>query len=164
MPLESSKDKKTENRPVKDKKKSYQNIFLNVSIVVLSIFIVYMGYSIYAKLSRKDLQAEENAKNKSRSEIIQVEVLNGSGVSGLTEKGAEFLRKNKFDVVSMGNYQSFDVPETMIIDRTGNTANAEAVAKALGVKSKIIQQINSNYLLDVTVVIGKDYFNFEAFK
>ena len=123
-----------------------------------------MGYSIYAKLSKKEVEIEQAGKGNTRSEIIQVEVLNGSGVSGLTDKGVDFLRKNKFDVVSKGNYESFDVLETMIIDRTGNMANAEAVAKALGVKTKIVQQINSNYLLDVTVVIGKDYFNFEAFK
>ena len=123
-----------------------------------------MGYSIYAKLSKKEVEIEQTGKGNTRSEIIQVEVLNGSGVSGLTDKGVDYLRKNKFDVVSKGNYESFDVLETMIIDRTGNMANAEAVAKALGVTSKIVQQINSNYLLDVTVVIGKDYFNFEAFK
>lgn len=93
-----------------------------------------------------------------------MEVLNGSGFAAITDKAADFLRLNKFDVVSKGNYESFDVLETLVIDRTGNKANAEAVAKALGVKTKIIQQINSNYLLDVSVVIGKDYFNLEAFK
>lgn len=159
-----SKEKKTQNSPSTERKKSYHNISLNVIIVVLSLLIVYMGYSIYAKLSKKEAEVDLAGKNNTRSEIIQVEVLNGSGVSGLTDKGVDYLRKNKFDVVSKGNYESFDVLETMIIDRTGNMANAEAVAKALGVTSKIVQQINSNYLLDVTVVIGKDYFNFEAFK
>lgn len=159
-----SKEKKTQNSPSTERKKSYHNISLNVIIVVLSLLIVYMGYSIYAKLSKKEAEVDLAGKNNTRSEIIQVEVLNGSGVSGLTDKGVDYLRKNKFDVVSKGNYESFDVLETMIIDRTGNMANAEAVAKAFGVTSKIVQQINSNYLLDVTVVIGKDYFNFEAFK
>ena len=162
--MEISKDKKTQNRTAKDLKKSYHNISLNVILVILSLFILYMGYSVYAKLSKKEVQTEPVSKNNTRSEIIQVEVLNGSGTSGLTDKAVDFLRKEKFDVVSKGNYESFDVLETMIIDRTGNSANAEAVAKALGVKTKIIQQINSNYLLDVTVVIGKDYFNFEVFK
>ncbi len=158
------KEKKTQNSQPKERKKSYHNIFLNTIIVILSFLIIYMGYSIYAKLSKKEVEIEQTGKGNTRSEIIQVEVLNGSGVSGLTDKGVDYLRKNKFDVVSKGNYESFDVLETMIIDRTGNMANAEAVAKALGVTSKIVQQINSNYLLDVTVVIGKDYFNFEAFK
>lgn len=162
--MEISKDKKTQNKTEKDRKKSYHNISLNVIIVILSLFIMYMGYSIYLKLGKKEVQSEITAKNLTRSEIIQVEVLNGSGVSGLTDKAVDFLRKNKFDVVSKGNYESFDVLETLIIDRTGNIANAEAVARALGVKTKIIQQVNSNYLLDVSVVIGKDYFNFEAFK
>jgi hypothetical protein len=162
--LDNSKDTKSQNKQAGSRKKSYQNLFLNVIIILLSLFILYMGYSIYAKLSKKEVLADQNVKNAPRSEIIQVEVLNGSGVSGLTDKAVDFLRKNKFDVVSKGNYESFDVLETLVIDRTGNTANAEAVAKALGVKTKIVQQLNSNYLLDVTVVIGKDYFNFEAFK
>ena len=115
-------------------------------------------------MSKKEVQIEPADKNQARSEIIQVEILNGSGFPAIIDKAADFLRKNKFDVVSKGNYESFDVLETLVIDRTGNRTNAEAVAKALGVKSKIIQQINSNYLLDVSVVIGKDYFNLEAFK
>jgi len=162
--LEKNKEKKTQTKTDRDLKKSSYNIALNIIIVILSLFILYMGYSLYRKLDKKETAPDKEAKSMTRSEIIQVEVLNGSGVSGLTDKGVDFLRNKKFDVVSKGNYESFDVLETLIIDRTGNTANAEAVAKALGVKTKIIQQINSNYLLDVSVVIGKDYFNFEAFK
>lgn len=161
--MDNSKEQKKQNNSRKDFKKSSVNISLNIIIVVLSVFIVYMGYSIYTKLSKKEVKVEKETV-QTKSEIIQVEVLNGAGVSGLTEKGADFLRRNKFDVVSTGNYEPFNVMETLVIDRTGNTANAEAVAKALGVKTKIVQQLNSNYLLDVTVVIGKDYFNFEAFK
>lgn len=162
--MDISKDKKKQSSGNKDLKKSSTNISLNVIIAILSIFIVYMGYSIYVKLSNKDVQVEPDVKNQTRSEIIQVEILNGSGFTAITDKAADFLRQKKFDVVSKGNYESFDVTETLVIDRTGNKANAEAVAKALGVKTKIIQQINSNYLLDVSVVIGKDYFNLEAFK
>jgi hypothetical protein len=162
--LDILKDKKKADKGNKDLKKSSVGISLNIIIAILSLFILYMGYSIYLKLSNKDIQAEPDNKNQARSEIIQVEVLNGSGFAAITDKAADFLRQKKFDVVSKGNYESFDVVETLIIDRTGNMANAEAVAKALGVKTKIIQQINSNYLLDVSVVIGKDYFNLEAFK
>ncbi len=58
----------------------------------------------------------------------------------------------------MGNYISFDVENTIVIDRTGNIQNAYDVAEALGVdKQDVIQQINKDYFLDVSVIVGKDY-------
>jgi hypothetical protein len=46
----------------------------------------------------------------------------------------------------------------MVVDRVGNMQNAERVAYALGVKKEnILQQMNPDYYVDVSVVIGKDY-------
>jgi len=43
--------------------------------------------------------------------------------------------------------------------------NAKRVAQALGISEKyVIQQMNSNYFLDATVVIGKDYEELLPFK
>ena len=57
-----------------------------------------------------------------------------------------------------GNYISFDVDKSMVIDRTGNKANAIKVADVLGIDHKnIIQQINNDYILDVSLIIGKDF-------
>jgi hypothetical protein len=53
----------------------------------------------------------------------------------------------------------------MVIDRAGNMKNAKRVAQALGISEKyVIQQMNSNYFLDATVVIGKDYEELLPFK
>ena len=50
----------------------------------------------------------------------------------------------------------------MVIDRIGNRANAEKLAEVLGIeKNKIIQQLNKDYFLDATLVIGKDYNKLE---
>ena len=58
----------------------------------------------------------------------------------------------------MGNYISFDIDKTMVIDRTGNKANAEKIAEAIGVdKKNVIQQLNKEYFLDVSIIIGKDF-------
>ena len=92
------------------------------------------------------------------SAVIQVEVLNGCGMLGVADKFTDFLRKEKFDVVQMGNYISFDIDKSLVIDRTGNRANAEKVASALGIDSRnVIMQKNEDAFLDVSVVIGKDY-------
>ena len=71
-------------------------------------------------------------------------------------------RNQNFDVVQVGNYISNNIDETMIIDRIGNRANAEKLADVLGVhKKNIIQQLNKDYFLDATLIIGKDYNKLE---
>jgi len=93
------------------------------------------------------------------SEIIQVEVLNGCGVSGIADRFTDYLRENNVDVVETGNYIQFDIDETIVIDRIGNKANSDYVAELLNVRqANSITQINSDYFVDVTLIIGRDYF------
>lgn len=98
------------------------------------------------------------------SRIIQLEVLNGCGITGIAEKFTNFLRENNFDVVQIGNYSSFDIDNTLVVDRTGNKDNAYKVAESLGIDSKnVIQQINNDYFLDVSLIIGKDFNRLKPF-
>ena len=146
-------------------KSSTANLFLNLIIVLLGILILYMSYSLYIKLAGHGGNKLDAEGNKTRGKIIQVEVLNGCGVSGTADKFTEFLRSRKFDVVGIGNYTSFDIEKTMVIDRTGNMESAYKVAAALGIdKKNVIQQVNDNYFLDVSLVIGKDYNKLKPYK
>jgi hypothetical protein len=89
---------------------------------------------------------------------LQIDVQNGSGVQGIADKFTDYLRAHGFDVVEMGNFSSSDVKTSMVIDRAGNMRNAKRVAESLGIPEKfVIQQMNKNYFLDATVVIGKDF-------
>lgn len=91
---------------------------------------------------------------------IKVEVLNGCGVSGIADRLTEFLRAYKVDVVNLGNYRSFDVAHSIIISRNQKTKNAQNIAALIGLDdSSIIEQINPEYLLDITFILGKDYRN-----
>ena len=145
-------------------KQSTANISLNIIIVLLAVIILYMSFSIFSKIDEKrqlDLQNQRNAK----SSIIQVEVLNGCGVSGVADQFTNYLRQHHFDVVQMGNYISFDVEKSIVIDRTGNMANAFKVADTLGVGRKnVIQQKNNNYFLDVSFIIGKDFNSLKPYQ
>jgi len=124
-----------------------------------------MLYSIYVKLANNPAEADTQANGQVASDIIQVEVLNGCGIGGVGDRFTDFLRSNNFDVVNVGNYVSFDVDECLVIDRTGNMANAYKVAKALHIKNEnVIQQLNKDYFLDVSIVVGRDYFNLAPFK
>ncbi len=145
-------------------KQSTANISLNIIIVLLAVIILYMSFSIFSKIDEKrqlDLQNQKNAK----SSIIQVEVLNGCGVAGVADQFTNYLRQHHFDVVQMGNYISFDVEKSIVIDRTGNMANAFKVADTLGVSRKnVIQQKNNNYFLDVSFIIGKDFNSLKPYQ
>jgi hypothetical protein len=146
---------KTDNKT--EAKKSTTNLFLNVIIFFLVLVVAFLSISIVKKIkSNNNASRVENTKVPAA--IIQLEVLNGCGVSGAAEKITDFLRSNRVDVVQMKNYISFDIEKSLVIDRTGNKLNAEKIADILGIDRKnIVQQISNDYFLDVSLVIGKDY-------
>lgn len=145
-------------------KTSASNLFLNIIIIFLGIIIIFLSYSLFVKIKDKNTADKELNRKKAASKIIQVEVLNGCGISGAAEKFTDYLRKNNFDVVQMGNYISFNIEKSMVIDRTGNKANAIKAADILGIDRKnIVQQINKDYFLDVSVIIGKDFNSLKPF-
>jgi hypothetical protein len=128
--------------------------------VLIGILVVIVGYLTYSLLDRHILQppVDPGKGSVAPGEIIQVDVLNGSGVNGVASTCTSYLRARGFDVVEMRNYKTPDVDESLVIDRVGNMANAEKVAYALGIKKKnIVQQINHDYYVDVSIVIGKDF-------
>ena len=139
-------------------KTSTSNLFLNIIIILLALVVAFMVYSLYINVKSNNLNEESLEKKNKTANIIQVEVLNGCGKSGVAEKFTSYLRNRNFDVVQMGNYISFDIDKSLVIDRAGNRANAEKVAAALGIDLKnVIMQKNEDSFLDVSVVIGKDY-------
>lgn len=145
--------------------KESKNIFLTLFILILALLILYMGLSMYSRVRSYKKAEQQKAMHEVPADIIQVEVLNGCGTGGVADRFTEYLRRNKFDVVNMSNYRSFDIDETLVVDRTGNKANAYRVADALGINRKnVIQQLNNDYFLDVSIIIGKDYLKLNPLK
>lgn len=131
-------------------------IFL-ISSLVLAAIIVFLSISLYSnfQIEPTKIQIEYTVKPDS---LIHIEVMNGCGVAGVADGFTNFLRKNNFDVIQMGNYYSFDIEKTLVVDRTGNKKNAQLVATSLGLSEDVvISQTNKNYFLDVSVIIGKDF-------
>ncbi len=150
---------KRKKNSTNDIKTSTLNLSLNVIIFLLVALIIFMLFSIYIKLNNGFNPSTELSNQQFPSEIIQVEVLNGCGVKGLADRFTDYLRQNNVDVVNIKNYISFDVDHSIVIDRIGNKANAFKIAEILGIKKEnVIQQLNDGYFLDVSVVIGKDYY------
>jgi hypothetical protein len=127
---------------------------LNGIIVLLAAVVAFLVYTTFFQSSRKEKSAADNQPAR----IIQLDVLNGRGVPGSAAHVTDILRQRGFDVVEVKNYFSFGIPGTIVIDRTGDRVSARKVAAALGVdEQNIVEQINPDYFVDVSVVVGKDY-------
>lgn len=142
-----------------NKKSNQQQKFLAVTNLLLAAVSVTLLIVIIIRVL--PLLENENQPQNKTSHIIQVEVLNACGAAGLADKFTDLLRSKKFDVVRTGNFSSFDIDNSFVIDRVGNKKFAFTLADSIGIsKSNVIQQFNKNYYLDVTLVIGKDFNNF----
>lgn len=132
---------------------------LNAAIGFLSLLLVVLLAALSTRVLFPRIEsgrAEEN--NRLIGDVIQVEVLNGCGVSGLANDFTSVLRRNGFDVVETGNFENFDIEQTMVIARTFDKENARRVAKALGVNEQnVLIEASEDFYLDATVVIGSDY-------
>jgi len=159
------KKKKSVKKTKPGPKETSVNLILNIIIFSLVAIVIFMTYSLILKFADRFGLEDDTAQRQVAASIIQVEVLNGCGVAGVADRFTDYLREHKFDVVNVGNYVSFNVDETLVIDRIGNIANARKVAAQLGVpKTNVIQQLNDNYFLDVSVIIGKDYYKLKPVK
>ncbi len=86
----------------------------------------------------------------------QVQVMNGSGIPELAQRAADMLRARGLDVVTVGNADAQSYRETLILVRRGRTGIAQQVAAALG-HGQVLEQRDASLLVDVTVVLGRDF-------
>jgi hypothetical protein len=128
--------------------------------VVIGILLLAVGYLSHDWIRGGSPAAGQEEGRKRAQRVVQLDILNGCGVSGAAARFTDFLRTCGFDVVEARNYKTFNIPRTLVVDRVGDLAAARQVAAAIGVSQKnIIQQINPDYFVDVSVIIGEDYQN-----
>jgi hypothetical protein len=85
-----------------------------------------------------------------------VEVLNGSGRSGLARTATRVLRRGGLDVVFFGNADRSGEAVTQLLVRQGDSTAARRAARLLGV-GVIEWKPDSTRRVDVTVILGADY-------
>ncbi|MFH1568014.1 MAG: LytR C-terminal domain-containing protein [Gemmatimonadota bacterium] len=89
---------------------------------------------------------------------VRVAVLNGCGAPYVAARMTRRARGLGLDVIQEGNAESFGFAESMVVDRSGDLARAEQVARSLGIRHWVQQISHDAYLLqDVDIVIGRDY-------
>ena len=155
------KEVQKENISINPNAEKNTNLFFIIASVILSLFAVFLLYSILEKTGIINSEDDKNTKPQNVQQLIQVEVLNGCGVAGIGDGLTDVLRAKGIDVVKTGNYRSFDIDNTFIIDRLGEIETANRVADSLNLDKRfIITEKNKSYFLDLTIVIGKDYKNY----
>ena len=135
------------------------NWALNLGILFTLVIAATLFYAFFVRVTTAtpDPHRLVNPGNL-LGDIIQVEVLNGSGEDGLARQMMEYLRDMGFDVVSTGNYPDGILEKTVIKDRIGNLDASQQVALAVGLPaSSISEDINADYFLDATIIVGKDF-------
>lgn len=134
---------------------------------LVGILVLAVGILAYAFVARNLISppVDPTKPDVSLGNVIQIDLLNGCGVPRAASHVTGYLRARGFDVVEIRNYKTFDMTESLVIDRSGNVELARKVAYALGVSEKnIIQQLNPDYFVDVSVVVGKDYASLKPYQ
>ncbi|MEM6647167.1 MAG: LytR C-terminal domain-containing protein [Bacteroidota bacterium] len=137
-----------------------------ISILVVGSLVLVLGYALVAQIMRPSADPYREANPTGLvGDIIQVEVRNGCGVSGIADVTRSFLRDGGFDVVEVGNYNRFDVGTSYVVDRVGDLEAARKVANALGIsETHVRQEIRADYFLDASIVLGADYGTLVPFR
>lgn len=148
------------------KAKEKSSFLVDAALFVCGLLLIALLYGLAVRLftPRVDPRREDNPAELV-GEIIQIEVRNGCGVTGLAADATSFLRRRGFDVVEVGDYDHFNQEHSLVIDRVGDLEAAKKVAEAMGIDEKYVaQEIRLDYYLDASVVLGKDYAGLIPFK
>lgn len=90
--------------------------------------------------------------------VISLELLNGTGETGLARRTQELFESHGFDVRAIGNAETSDVENTLVISRGTERMYAERTAEVIRAERVLSQERSGEGpLVDVTVIIGKDF-------
>ncbi len=141
------------------------SFFYYAALAVGVLLLLVLGYGFFSRIVGSTAQFVPASTITSGDDILQVEVRNATSVEGLAGRTRTFLREAGYDVVETGNFRQRDVPHSFVIDRVGNLAQAQQVARALGIaEDRVTQDVRDDLLLDATVVIGADYASLPPFQ
>lgn len=89
-------------------------------------------------------------------QLPTVEVLNGSGVAGAAGKIADALKEKGYQVVSIGNADSFGYESSRIISHRKDVQGVDGIAGILNSNDMTEDEAKGPPKADVTVIVGKD--------
>ena len=146
--------------------KMYETL-MNLGLWVLGIFNAVLIVSFIMKhMATGDEQVisvSQPVVTQNIEHVITFEVLNGCGASGVAAKFASQLENAGFKSQDVGNFDNFDMPQTLIFDRKSqNRIHGLKVAEVLGLPATAVAyQALEGKQVDVSIILGKDYHKAE---
>jgi len=105
---------------------------------------------------RESLRSEEQLPGE--GVVISLEILNGTGATGLARRTQELFESHGYDVRAIGNADTSDVESTLVISRGTERMYAERTAEVIRAERVLTQEREGEGpVVDVTVIIGKDF-------
>ncbi len=164
------KERQERAKKFKEEMKSFQlSIVMFLLIGANLIFLISVAIHSFATSDATAPVATTNYSITNIQDIpktLKVEVLNGCGIDGLAKTLTSYLREKNIDVVYFGDFESWLLSETLVIDRRDpKLANAKVIGKLIGVKeNRMFPQLSPQRQLDVSIIIGKNYSELRAFQ
>jgi len=147
------------------------NGLLNAALLVGVLGVGVLAYALITRTTAPQVDPSRTTRAATSDstalvgDVIQVEVRNGCGIDGVAARTTQFLRDQGFDVVEVGNHDSFNVQTSRVVDRIGNPESARKVARALGLpEARVRQEVRPELYLDASVIIGRDYQQMRPFR
>ena len=122
------------------------------------LFPYYDGKLIMDTIQRISDTLEKSYVSGEDLLTVRIEILNGTGVTGLASRTAQLFKSYGFRIASVINADRNDYERTVVLDRRGNPDAAKRVAELIRC-SQIHSQIEENRdeTVDVTIILGKDF-------
>jgi len=121
-------------------------------LFLLGFFSLFFLVSLFARILQPLFEGR-----RYEGEVIRVEVLNGCGVTKISQQITDILQEKGFDVVNVGDALSHDFAKTILVDRKSEEMrNAKKVARSIGCRH-MTYQLDPSLHLEVSLIVGKDY-------
>jgi hypothetical protein len=128
-----------------------------IAVGVLLLVVAVLGGAFVQRTLHPPVKATiERSHGGKQFTVIQCDVVNASGHTGLARVAMNYLRERGFDVVDFATAPDV-AGRTVVLDRVGDLQAALNVARALGIADTLVRSnIDSMLFLHATVVLGKD--------
>lgn len=135
-----------------------------VTVSALVVVVLVLGSSLVWRLLHPPVTPFVESEADGPPVVIQINVVNASGVRGAARRAMEFLRERGFDVVELSTAAD-TLRHTVVIDRVGDVSSARKVAAVIGVEEKrVSSSIDSMLFVHASVVLGADVETLDAFQ
>jgi hypothetical protein len=135
------KKKNTNGQPV-------QKLLVVLSCTIWILCAASITYGFFLRFSNNGAQ---------QGRRFRIEILNGTGRSGLAQEAANALMRRGIDVFKTGNADRFTYEQSILIARR-KSPQFEQLGRILGC-SRMVEQLQNDTLVDATFILGADYAN-----